>query len=175
MKTSEQIVLRQEVCPGDPDTIKRIVTSTGFFREDEILVAAELAEERLEKGASSGYEFLFAEIAGKTVAYSCYGLIPCTLHSFDLYWIATHLDYMNRGIGKYLLGETEKAIFLLGGQGIYVETSSKDQYDPTRVFYEKNQYLLKARFDNFYAPGDDKLVYVKTYQGQDIKNSSRQK
>ena len=168
MKASEQIILRQEVCPDDPETIKRIVTSTGFFREDEILVAAELAEERLEKGASSGYEFFFADIAGKTVAYSCYGLIPCTLHSYDLYWIATHRDYMNRGIGKYLLQETEKAIYSSGGQGIYVETSSKDQYDPTRAFYEKNHYLLHSRFENFYAPGDDKLVYVKTFQASHI-------
>ncbi len=142
--------------------ISRIVTSTGFFRDDEILVAAELAEERLQKGAASGYEFLFAEIGSETVAYSCYGLIPCTLHSYDLYWIATHRNYMNRGIGKYLLLETEKAIFSLGGKGIYVETSSKDLYAPTRSFYEKNQYLLKASFENFYAPDDDKLVYVKT-------------
>jgi ribosomal protein S18 acetylase RimI-like enzyme len=139
-----------------------IVTSTGFFRDDEIPVAAELAEERLEKGTASGYEFLFAEIAGETVAYSCYGLIPCTLHSYDLYWIATHLDYMNRGIGKRLLQETEKAIFSSGGHAIYVETSSKEQYAPTRAFYENNHYLLQARFENFYAPGDDKLVYVKT-------------
>ena len=168
MKTTEQIVLRTEVTPLDPETITRIVTSTGFFREDEILVAAELAEERLQKGASSGYEFLFAEIKGETVAYSCYGLIPCTLHSYDLYWIATHMEFMNRGIGKYLLQETEKAIFRLGGKGIYVETSSTDKYAPTRAFYDSNQYLLKARFENFYAPGDDKLVYVKTSDGQEM-------
>lgn len=162
MKPGEDISLRTEIRSNDPDSIGRIVRSTGFFREDEILVAVELAEERLQKGIASGYEFLFAEMDGKPVAYSCYGLIPCTLHSFDLYWIATHRDYMNRGIGKYLLQETEKAIFRAGGQGIYVETSSKEQYAPTRAFYEKNQYLLKGRFEDFYAPKDDKLVYVKT-------------
>jgi ribosomal protein S18 acetylase RimI-like enzyme len=162
MKTSDQIVLRRVVVPADPETITKIVTSTGFFRDDEILVAAELAEERLEKGATCGYEFLFAEIEGVTVAYSCYGLIPCTLHSYDLYWIATHRDYMNRGIGKHLLQATEKDIFKRGGKGIYVETSSKEQYTPTRAFYENNHYLLKARFEDFYAPDDDKLVYVKT-------------
>jgi len=162
MKRSDQIVLRKIVVPTDPETITKIVVSTGFFREDEVLVAAELAEERLEKGASSGYEFLFAEIEGETVAYSCYGLIPCTLQSFDLYWIATHRNYMNRGIGKQLLHETERAIFRSGGKSIYVETSSKELYAPTRAFYEKNQYLLKAKFEDFYAPGDDKLVYVKT-------------
>jgi ribosomal protein S18 acetylase RimI-like enzyme len=162
VKKSLQITLRSEVKQTDPETIRMIVSSTGFFRDDEIPVAAELAEERLEKGAASGYEFLFAEIAGETVAYSCFGLIPCTLHSYDLYWIATRLEYMNQGIGKYLLQETEKAIFRSGGHGIYVETSSKEQYAPTRAFYENNQYLLQARFENFYAPGDDKLVYVKT-------------
>lgn len=164
MKNTDHIILRREVFPGDQDLVKAIVTSTGFFREDEVLIAAELVEERLEKGASSGYEFLFAEMDGETLAYSCFGLIPCTLHSYDLYWIATHREYMNRGIGKYLLQESEKTIFSLGGKGIYVETSSKDLYAPTRAFYEKNQYLLQARFENFYAPGDDKLVYVKSFQ-----------
>jgi hypothetical protein len=43
-----------------------------------------------------------------------------------------------------------------------VEASSKEQYIPTRAFYENNQYLLKARFEDFYAPDDDKVVYVKT-------------
>jgi ribosomal protein S18 acetylase RimI-like enzyme len=166
MITTEHIILRREVIPGDPETITELVTSTGFFREDEILVAAELATERLHKGSASGYEFLFAEISGETVAYSCYGPIPCTLHSYDLYWIATHQDFMNRGIGKYLLQETEKAIFMAGGASIYVETSSKEQYAPTRAFYENNGYLLKARFENFYAPDDDKLVYVKTSMKQ---------
>lgn len=162
MKAKEQVLLRSEVKSGDPEMITKIVRSTGFFREDEILVAAELAEERLEKGPASGYEFLFADIAGKPVAYSCFGLIPCTLHSFDLYWIATHRDYMNQGIGKYLLQETEKEIYKSGGKGIYVETSSKELYAPTRAFYEKNHYLLKGRFEDFYAPDDDKFVYVKT-------------
>lgn len=166
MNPGEDICLRTEVRSDDPDTIGKIVRSTGFFRDDEILVAMELAEERLQKGSASGYEFLFAEISGQPVAYSCYGLIPCTLHSFDLYWIATQQEYMNRGIGKQLLQETEKAIFLSGGKGIYVETSSKELYAPTRAFYEKNQYVLKGRFEDFYAPDDDKLVYVKTISVQ---------
>lgn len=157
----QKISLRSIVHSDDPQLVESIIRSTGFFREDEIPVAVELVEERLEKGTVSGYEFLFAEMEGKTVAYSCYGLIPCTLHSYDLYWIVTHKDFMNRGIGRKLLQETEKAIKAAGGHGIYVETSSKDQYLPTRAFYEKNNYLLKARFENFYDTNDDKIVYVK--------------
>jgi ribosomal protein S18 acetylase RimI-like enzyme len=149
--------------PEDPAHIREIVSSTGFFREDEIHIAVELPEEWLAKGAASGYEFLFADIDGKPVAYSCYGLIPCTLHSYDLYWIATHQDYKNRGIGCALLRETEKAIQKAGGITIYVETSSRDQYAPTRAFYENNSYILKARYEDFYDRGDDKVVYIKRF------------
>jgi ribosomal protein S18 acetylase RimI-like enzyme len=155
------ITFRSTVHSNDPSIVESIVRSTGFFREDEIPVAVELVEERLKNGTESGYEFLFVETEGRTVAYSCYGLIPCTLHSYDLYWIVTHKDYMYRGIGKRLLQETENAIKAAGGHGIYVETSSKDQYIPTRAFYEKNNYLLKARFRDFYDTNDDKCVYVK--------------
>ena len=156
-----EFTLRSIPEPKDPARIKEIVSSTGFFREDEIHVAVELVEEWLSKGEASGYEFLFAEVDGKPVAYSCYGLIPCTLHSYDLYWIATHKDFMNKGIGRALLRETEKAIQKAGGIGIYVETSSKGQYAPTRAFYENNDYILKARFEDFYDRGDDKVVYIK--------------
>jgi ribosomal protein S18 acetylase RimI-like enzyme len=156
-----KITFRSAVKSNDPAVVEAIVRSTEFFREDEIPVAVELVEERLKKGVASGYEFLFAETEGKTVAYSCYGLIACTLHSYDLYWIVTHKDFMYRGIGKRLLQETEHAIKDAGGHGIYVETSSKDQYTPTRAFYEKNDYILKATFQDFYDTGDDKCVYVK--------------
>jgi ribosomal protein S18 acetylase RimI-like enzyme len=157
----ENILFRKEVHSGDPEKIESIVRSSGFFREDEVKVAVELVEERLQKGAESGYEFIFAELHGVTVGYSCYGLIPCTLHSYDLYWIATHQEFMNQGIGRNLLRETELDIGMLGGTGIYVETSSKELYAPTRAFYLKNGYREKARFEDFYDRGDDKVVYVK--------------
>ncbi|PKP31983.1 MAG: N-acetyltransferase [Bacteroidetes bacterium HGW-Bacteroidetes-16] len=155
------ITLRKEVTAADPQIIREIVTSTGFFNDEEIDVAAELAEERLYKGEASGYEFIFLEVDGKTVAYSCYGLIPCTKNSYDLYWIATHHDFRNRGLGKQLLKATEEEIKALKGGGIYVETASRKQYTPTRMFYEKNGYELKAQFEDYYDKGDDLVYYVK--------------
>jgi len=161
----ESVSLRKTVEKTDVTLVESIVRSTGFFREDEVAVAVELVEERLLKGVTSGYEFLFAELNGETVAYSCFGLIPCTLQSYDIYWIATRKDQMNRGIGGLLLKETESVIRTMGGNGVYVETSSKELYTPTRAFYERNNYLQKACFDNFYDHGDHKIVYVKYVGG----------
>ena len=157
----EDLKIRTEPKESDITAIEDIIRSTGFFRVDEILVAVELINERLAKGLSSGYEFLFADYQGRTIAYSCYGLIPCTLHSYDLYWIASHNDFRNMGIGSYILEVTENEIKKSGGYGIYIETSGKEQYLPTRSFYEKNKYILKARLNHFYDRDDDKLIYVK--------------
>jgi len=55
----------------------------------------------------------------------------------------------------------EKTVRALGGKGIYIETSSLPKYEPTRAFYLKNGYPEKARFEDFYDTGDDKVVYVK--------------
>jgi N-acetylglutamate synthase-like GNAT family acetyltransferase len=158
---SDNIIFRTNVKFEDIEDVTTIVRSTGFFREDEILVARELVDERYHKGPESGYEFIFAEIDGKTVAYSCFGLIPCTLKSYDLYWIATHNDFRGIGIGRMILKQTEEVVNRLGGKTVYVETSSKEEYISTRVFYEKNNYILKARFEDFYDIGDDKCVYIK--------------
>ena len=72
---------------------------------------------------------------------------------------------MHRGIGRSLLEETESVIGKMGGKGIYVETSSQELYAPTRSFYLKNNYVEKARFEDFYDRGDAKIVYVKTLHG----------
>lgn len=160
MKT-EDLVFRSTVKFEDIDTVTDIVRSTGFFREDEVLVARELVEEAFQKGKESGYEFIFADYKGRTISYACYGLIPCTLKSYDLYWIASHNDFRGKGIGRIVLKKTEEAVNALGGKTIYVETSSKEQYISTRVFYEKNNYILKAQFEDFYDIGDDKCVYIK--------------
>lgn len=158
---TENITFRSRVKFEDIEAVTDIVRSTGFFREDEVLVARELVEEAFHKGKESGYEFIFAEAGGRTVAYACYGLIPCTLKSYDLYWIATHNDFRGKGIGRIVLRQTEIAVNQLGGKTVYVETSSKEQYVSTRVFYEKNEYILKAQFEDFYDIGDDKCVYIK--------------
>ncbi len=153
--------VRLDVKQSDLKAVEEIVSSTHFFREDEIAVAVELVQETLEKGKEAGYDFVFLESEGKTFAYACFGAIPCSLVSYDLYWIATHNDFRGHGLGSIVLAEVEKIIKEQKGLYVYIETSSKELYTPTQKFYEKNQYEIKAVFENFYDIGDGKVVYVK--------------
>ena len=159
--THTHIIFRDEVRPEDPDRVREIVNSTGFFRPDEIKVAVDLVKEKLAQGAESSYRFLFAERDGVVVGYTCYGEVPCTIGTYDLYWIAVHNEFRKGGIGRQLLTHTETAIAALGGRAIYIETASCERYQPTRHFYTRNNYDTAAILKDYYNPGDDKLIYVK--------------
>jgi GNAT superfamily N-acetyltransferase len=153
---------RYEARPEDREAVRRIVHSSGFFSPAEIDVAVELVDDRLRLGEASEYYFVFADDAeGRTWGYTCYGPITVTQGSFDLYWIAVDHEYRGRGLGKRLLAESERLIAAAGGRRVYIETSIKPQYSPTRHFYERNGYPLEAVLKEFYGPGDDKAIYVK--------------
>jgi ribosomal protein S18 acetylase RimI-like enzyme len=158
---SEKSPLREEVRPADARSVREITESSGFFYPEEIDTAVELVEERLAKGEKSGYFFLFAEEDGKTVGYSSFGPIACTKESFDLYWIAVHSGLRGSGLGTRLLAESERRIREMGGGRVYVETSSRPLYDPTRGFYLSRGYREEARLPDFYGPEDSKVIYVK--------------
>ena len=145
----------------DPERIRYLTQATGFFTDAEIRVAEELARERLSKGGSSGYRFVMAEQDGRLNGYTCYGPIACTHSSYDIYWIAVHPRFQGRGLGRRLVEETERLIRESGGTRIYVETSQRSQYDPTRAFYKGAGYRLEAIVPDFYAPWDGKIIFCK--------------
>ena len=157
------IQFRTNVNEKDVDIVRTIVASTGFFYDFEIPVAVELVEDRLAGGENSSYHFIFAEVDGKTVAFSCFGSIACTEGGYDLYWIVTHDDYRGSGIGKVLLEETHQRVKNLGGRYLIAETSSLEKYSPTRYFYEKNNYKQEALIPDFYKEGDGKVIFVKRF------------
>jgi ribosomal protein S18 acetylase RimI-like enzyme len=152
---------REELLPTDVEAVRALVAATGMFRPNEIAVAVELVEDRLRLGANSGYEFCLAEESGQLAGYVCFGPITVTLHSFDLYWIVVSPEQQGRGLGRRLLAEAEARIRAAGGRQVYIETSSQGGYEPTRQFYLRCGYELVATIDDFYAPGDDKLIYVR--------------
>jgi len=155
------LTFRFQINRADRDSIKDILDSTGFFYDYEIEVAVEIADEHLEKEAGGGYYFIAAIYQDKMIGFSCYGEIPCTKASYDLYWIGVHNDFRGKGIGIKILQETEKHIVLLSGKRVYIETSSTEKYAPTQNFYIKSGYILEARLKDYYNDGDDKLMYSK--------------
>jgi GNAT superfamily N-acetyltransferase len=152
---------REELKPEDREAVGRLVRATGFFSEVEAGIAEELIEERLTKGDASGYFFLFAEEGDRLLGYACFGPIPGSVHSFDLYWIAVDPRKQGRKVGRTLMAAAERFMAERGARLIYADTSSRPQYETTRAFYLACGYLEAAVLTDFYAPGDSKVIFVK--------------
>ena len=96
--------------------------------------------------------------------WAAWGPTPCTLGTFDLYWIVVAREAQGRGVGSVLLEEMERRV---AGRArlIVVETAGREEYSGTRAFYEQRGYQVVARIADYYEPGDDLVTYVKRGQG----------
>jgi ribosomal protein S18 acetylase RimI-like enzyme len=156
-----EIEFRGEPHARDISGIRRLLETTDVFYPHEIDVAVELVEDRILKGRASEYYFVFAQNRADTLGYVCHGPITMTEGRFDLYWIAVRKDAQGMGLGGKLLLRAEEDILERGGRIIYVETSSRDVYLPTRKFYLAHGYIEVARVPRFYGDEDDKLIFMK--------------
>jgi ribosomal protein S18 acetylase RimI-like enzyme len=147
--------------PEHRDRVREIVQATGMFRDEELEIALEVFESAvLAPGVDYTPVGAFDE-DGNLLGYACYGRTPCTLGTWDLYWIAVDPGAYRQGVGRRLAEDTERRIAGEGGRLIVAETSSRDDYGPTRAFYEALGYGVAARVPDFYAPNDDLVVYTK--------------
>lgn len=156
--------IRRELFPEDRQAIASLLAATGFFNSEELAVALELVDERLAQGPKSHYRFLVAEDAGKVVGYACWGPILGTRFSADLYWICVDPSRQGHGVGKKLLAAAETWMQEENRHRVYIETSTRPQYAPTRAFYLRCGYHLAAELPDFYAPNDGKAIFVKLLQ-----------
>lgn len=145
----------------DLDRVRSLVTRVRVFSPAEIAIAAELVEETLRSGAAAGYEFVFVERDGQLAGYTCFGAIPGTEQSHDLYWIAVDPDQHGHGLGAELLARSEARIATQSGRHVWVDTSSRADYAPAHRMYRNAGYRQVARLDDFYAPNDAKLIFTK--------------
>ncbi|MGC8915433.1 MAG: GNAT family N-acetyltransferase [Thermoanaerobaculum sp.] len=158
-------LIRHELVAEDREAIAALLSATGFFSPEEVAIALELVDDRLRLGSQSHYRFLVAGEGGAVLGFACWGPIPATLDAVDLYWIAVHPRVQGQGLGRTLLANAEREMTTQGRHRVYVETSTRPQYAPTRAFYLACGYELVALLPDYYAPGDGKAIFCKVLAG----------
>ena len=165
----------RDLTSADAVRILEITSLTGVFREEELVIASEVFHDAVTVPGPSGgtrgggegsgtearpYYALGAEVDGELVGWICWGRTPCTEGTWDLYWLAVDPGSYRGGIGTALVEEMERRL-----QGharlIAIDTSGRRDYAPTREFYAARGYVAVALVPDFYAPGDDQVIFTK--------------
>lgn len=147
----------------DGQQIRELTTQINVFSPTDIACVEELWDAYLRQGEASGYSFLVYREGPRVVGFTCFGPTPLTKGTFDLYWIAVDPASRGRGIGHALLERVEAEVQARGGRLLVVETSSTPAYAPARRFYEECGYHYAAVIHDFYAPGDDLIIFEKEF------------
>ncbi len=146
----------------DRPHIESLLKASPNFTSEEVATALEVIDEALA-GDPDYIVTVLENGAGDVAGFECHGPAPLTIGTFDLYWIAVDPRSQKKGYGRRLLVAAEEDVARRGGRLLLIETSSQAHYAATIHFYKRNGYRLEARIAGFYKPGDDKLVFAKSF------------
>lgn len=158
----DDVVLRA-LEPRDREGLDRLVRSVELFSDEEQDVAMEVIDAYLENPGKDYHALGAFTPRGSLLGYACYGPTPCTTGTWDLYWIAVSGESRGRGTGTLLMEEIERRLVEQHARLVLIETSSRADYTPTRAFYERRGYEVAARVQDFYAPGDDRVIFARNF------------
>jgi ribosomal protein S18 acetylase RimI-like enzyme len=146
---------------GDKPALMQILRNTPEFKPYEVVVAEEVIDGYLQDQQGTGYFAKVADDDSQVAGYICFGETPCTVGTWDIYWIAVSGDKRGKGIGSALTKAAEADIKKARGRLIMIETSSQPIYENTRRFYLGQKYNQVACIPDFYSPGDDLIIMQK--------------
>lgn len=156
----------RHLTPADRGRIEEITRAVGLFRDEELPVALEVFDEAVRAGSrGEPYCALAAELDSRLIGWICWGPTPCTIGTYDLYWMAVDPALQGAGIGTAMLAEMERRLAGVA-RLIVIETAGRPDYASTRAFYQGRGYSAVATIPDFYAPGDDQVVFVKSVSGE---------
>ncbi len=151
--------------PADTPQLLELTSGTGVFKPHEIDALNEVLADYHASNHRQGHRSVTFEQAGRVLGYAYYAPAAMTDRTWYLYWIAVTKDTQAKGVGSKLLRHAESEIRDAGGRVLFIETSSLPHYAPTRRFYEKHGYEVTGVLRDYYADGDDMVVFRKHMAG----------
>jgi len=112
--------------------------------------------------ADSEDVWLTCEHAGQAIGF-CYAVPEAlTDGAWNMLAIAVLPSNQGKGAGGAIASELENVLSKRGHRVLIADTSGTDDFSKTRKFYRKNGYAEEARIRDFWAEGDDKIVFWKS-------------
>ena len=149
--------------PSDHHALLSLARDTGVFKPLEIEALEEVLLDFHATNHAHGHRSVTFEQGGDILGFAYYAPAAMTDRTWYLYWIAVTKQTQARGIGGELLKFAEDEIRRHNGRILLIETSSLGHYALTRKFYLKHHYEQVAAVPDYYADGDDMVVFRKRF------------
>jgi ribosomal protein S18 acetylase RimI-like enzyme len=147
-----------------PEDIPELVTmagQTGVFKPHEIDALQEVLQDYHEVNWKYDHRVVVWHQDIQIQGFVYFAPTAMTDRTWEVWWIVVRPESQRQGYGKRLLEYVEGEVRSLNGRLLLIETSSTDAYQPTRRFYMKHGYRPVAQILDFYADGDDKVIFSK--------------
>lgn len=113
----------------------------------------------------SGYQdydiWLTCKSDGRAIGF-CYAVPEkLTEGTWNMLAIAIHPDCQGKGVGSAIVQHLESTLRERGQRILIADTSGTEEFEPIRKFYQSKGYLKEARIRDFWAKGNDKIVFWK--------------
>jgi ribosomal protein S18 acetylase RimI-like enzyme len=151
--------------PDETPVLVKIAHETNVFKPHELVALEEVLNDFHESNKNHGHHAVTIEHAGQVAGFAYFAPAAMTDRTWYLYWIAVSKQIQARGIGAKMLHYAEEEIKKAGGRLFLIETSSLSHYDLTRKFYLKHGYEKHAVLKDYYADGDDLVIFRKHFGG----------
>jgi ribosomal protein S18 acetylase RimI-like enzyme len=150
----------RQTTPDDTPAVMALADATGLFPPDGLVFLRQLLADSLGETEPTDPFWLTDEDDGPVGVAYCE---PERLAegTWNLQLIAIHPERQGEGRGTQLLQAVEQALKQRSGRLMLVETSGLPELAGTRAFYEKYGFEAEACIRDFYALGDDKVVFRK--------------
>ncbi len=139
-----------------------------MFAPDDMAGFDEMLHGYLD-GSLDKHRWAVAEdAAGRVAGAAYYAPEPFADKVWNLYFLAVDPHRHRSGIGTTLVSHVEQSLRSAGEQVarvLIVETSSTNDYEAARRFYDREGFDREARVREFYGKGDDKIVFWKSLLG----------
>lgn len=140
------------------EALSSILSASGQFDADSLAYVMETLDSHLENPET---EVWFTALEDEPVGFAYCAPEPVTSGTWNLLMLWTKDGYQGKGFGSALVSSVEKELAKRDARLLIVETSQLPEFETARSFYEKCGFRFEAEVKNFFAQGDNKLIYTK--------------
>lgn len=144
--------------PGDIPALKLVLDETELFPSD---LLPDMLGGVLSSDDENQSVWLTAEVGNKAIGF-CFAVPEAlTEGTWNMRAIAVLPEEQGGGTGSAIVAALEALLAARGNRVLIVDTSGTESFAQTREFYLKNGYSEEACIRDFWAKGDDKIVFWK--------------